>query len=94
MEIKNLLQIGVGKTGNVLLNDMMNLDPRYVGLFINSAKGDMENLENFTKENSFAIPQTNGSGKNRDKAREYILRWKESFFELMSSYSEFDTILF
>lgn len=94
MEIKNLLQIGVGKTGNVLLNDMMNLDPRYVGLFINSAKGDMENLENFTKENSFAIPQTNGSGKNRDKAREYILRWKESFFELMSSYSEFDTIVF
>lgn len=94
MEIKNLLQIGVGKAGNVLLNEMMKIDPRYVGLFINSAKGDMENLENFTKENSFAIPQTNGSGKNRDKAREYILRWKESFFELMSSYSEFDTIVF
>lgn len=94
MEIKKLLQIGVGKAGNVLLNEMMNLDARYVGLFINSAKGDMENLNNFTKENSFAIPQTNGSGKNRDKAREYILRWKESFFELMSSYSEFDTIVF
>lgn len=94
MEIKNLLQIGVGKAGNVLLNDMMNLDPRYVGLFVNSAKGDMENLDNFSKENSFAIPQTDGSGKNRDRAKEYIIRWKEKFFELMSTYSEFDVIAF
>ncbi len=94
MEIKNLLQVGVGKAGNVLLNDMMNLDPRYVGLFVNSAKGDMENLDNFSKENSFSIPQTTGSGKNRNKAKEYIIRWKESFFELLSSYSEFDVIVF
>lgn len=94
MEIKNLLQIGVGKTGNVLLNEMMELDKRYVGLFVNSAKGDMENLSNYTEDNSFAIPQANGSGKDREKAKGYIRQWSQSFFELLSNYSSYDTIVF
>lgn len=94
MEIKSLLQIGVGRTGNVLLNEMMNLDGRYVGLFINSAKKDMYDLEKCTKENSFNIPQVDGTGRNRDKAKEYIMRWKESFFGLLYEYSEYDTLSF
>jgi hypothetical protein len=94
MEVKSLLQIGVGRTGNVLLNEMMNLDGRYVGLFINSAKKDMYDLKNCQKENSFNIPQVDGTGRNRDKAKEYIMRWKESFFDLLYKYSEYDTLSF
>lgn len=94
MEIKSLLQIGVGKTGNVLLDGMMSLDNRYVGLFINSAKKDMEFLENYTEENSFAIPQADGSGKNRAKAMQYVLKWKDSFRELLSQYRGYNTIVF
>lgn len=94
MEVKSLLQIGVGKTGNVLLNEMMNLDGRYVGLFINSAKKDMYDLDNCTKENSFNIPQVDGTGRNRQKAKEYIMRWRESFFDLLYKYSDYDTLAY
>lgn len=94
MEVKSLLQIGVGRTGNVLLNEIMNLDGRYVGLFINSAKKDMFDLNKCEKDNSFNIPQVDGTGRNRQKAKEYIMKWKESFFDLLYKYSEYDTITF
>lgn len=94
MDIKNLLQIGVGRTGNVLLNEMMELDDRYVGLFINSAKKDMNDLKNCTKTNSFNIPQVDGTGRNREKAKEYIMRWKGTFFDLLYSYNDYDTLVY
>lgn len=94
MDVKNLLQIGVGRTGNVLLNEMMELDDRYVGLFINSAKKDMNDLNNCKKENSFNIPQVDGTGRNRQKAKEYIMRWKGTFFDLLYGYSDYDTLVY
>lgn len=94
MDIKNLLQIGVGRTGNVLLNEMMELDGRYVGLFINSAKKDMNDLKKCTKDNSFNIPQVDGTGRNRAKAKEYIMRWRETFFDLLYSYNDYDTLVY
>lgn len=94
MEIKKLLQIGVGKTGNIILNEMMNLDGRYVGLFINTAKKDMISLENFDETNYYKIPQVDGTGRDREKAKNYLVKWKDSFVDLMLSYDDFDTIVF
>lgn len=94
METKKLLQVGVGKTGNVLLNDMMNMDGRYVGLFINTAKKDMVNLENFNDNNYYKIPQVDGTGRDRNKAKEYVLEWQDSFIDLMLGYDDFETVVF
>lgn len=94
MEIKKLLQVGVGKTGNTILNQMMELDNRYVGLFINTAKKDMINLSKFNDDNYYKIPQVDGTGRDREKAKEYLLRWQDSFIDLMLSYDDFDTIVF
>lgn len=94
MEIKKLLQVGVGKAGNTVLDGMMTLDPRYVGLFINTAKKDMINLDNFNEDNYYKIPQVDGTGRDREKAKEYVLRWQQSFVDLMLSYDDFDTIVF
>lgn len=94
MDIKKLLLVGVGKTGNVIVNDMMNLDSKYTGLYINTAKKDMINLENFNDNNYYKIPQVDGTGRNREKARDYLIEKKDSFIDIILEYDDFSTICY
>lgn len=73
MEKSRILGIGIGRAGNVLLDTFLRKDKRYVGLFVNTAYNDMNGLKTLNPErNVHVFPATNGSGRNRDVAKEYL----------------------
>lgn len=93
MNKRKVLLIGCGKTGNKLINEMMLKDARYTGIFVNSSYNDMANLEKFDKDlNAFLFPGVNGSGKNPEKAEEFVKGNIESLIDIISGYPMHDVI--
>lgn len=93
MNKRKILLIGCGKTGNKLINEMMLKDARYTGIFVNSSYNDMANLEKFNEEiNSFLFPGVNGSGKNPEKAEEFVKGNMESLIDVITEYPMHDVI--
>lgn len=92
MDKNRMLLIGCGKTGNVLINEMMKLDVRYTGLFVNSEYSDMASLEKFSPKSAFVFNNANGSGKNRDMAKSYLIDQIQSLVDKVVSYPLHDVI--
>lgn len=92
MDKNKILLIGCGKTGNVLINEMMKLDVRYTGLFVNSEYSDMASLEKFSPKSAFVFNNANGSGKNRDMAKSYLKDQIQSLVDRVASYPLHDVI--
>lgn len=86
MDKSKILLVGCGKTGNVLVNEMMKLDARYTGLFVNSEYNDMASLEKFSPKAAFVFNNANGSGKNRDVAKSYLSGQLQSLVDKIVSY--------
>lgn len=86
MDKSKMLLVGCGKTGNVLVNEMMKLDGRYTGLFVNSEYTDMANLEKFSPKAAFVFNNANGSGKNRELAKSYLQDQIQSLVDKIVSY--------
>jgi len=94
MNKNRILGIGIGKAGNVLLNEFLNRDKRFVGLFINSAYEDMSRLSNFNYEkNAFVFPGENGAGKDREKAKEFVKSHLKSLADMFTKYPLQDNII-
>lgn len=93
MNKRRMLLIGNGKTGNKLVNEMIKKDSRYTGLFVNTAYNDMAKLEKFSDDNAFLFPSANGSGKNRNIAKEYVKGQIKSLVDTIASYPLHDTIV-
>lgn len=68
MDIKKILNIGIGRCGNNLVDTLMSKDSRYAGMMINSSKSDMITLKNYPRCRDYVIPHSDGTGRNRDKA--------------------------
>lgn len=66
------LLIGCGKAGNKLVNEMINNNKIYSGLFVNTAYRDMATLNNFSEESAFLFNAADGSGRNREISKEYV----------------------
>lgn len=94
MNKNNMLLIGTGKTGNVLVNEMLERDRRYVGLMINSALGDMTNLKNYEIADHFLFAGRDGSGRNRDAAKDFVKKRGHSIVDTILKYSEQDVVVF
>lgn len=92
MNKRKMLLIGCGKAGNKLVNEMLVKDGRYTGLFVNTAYSDMAKLEKFNEDNAFLFSGTNGSGRNRSLAQEYVKRQIQSLVDLITSYPMQDVI--
>lgn len=92
MNKKKMLLIGCGKTGNKLVNEMLKKDNRYTGLFVNTAYNDMANLEKFSEDNAFLFSGTNGSGRNRNVAQEYVKKQIPSLIDVIGSYPMQDVV--
>lgn len=92
MNKRRILLIGVGKCGNKLVNEMLIKDGRYTGLFVNTAYNDMANLEKFSEENAFLFSGSNGSGRNRNVAKQYVKGQIQSVVDAISSYPMQDVI--
>lgn len=72
MEKDKILLIGLGQCGNSLVNEMMNKNKRYAGLFINSSLGDLASVDNANNNNTFIFNGTDGAGRNRTLAKSFI----------------------
>lgn len=93
MNKTRILGIGIGQAGNILLNEFLNKDKRYVGLFINSAYDDMSDLSNFNFEkNAFVFPGESGTGRDRDKAKTFVKTHIKSLADIFTKYPLQDVI--
>lgn len=92
MNKRKMLLIGCGKAGNKLVNEMLKKDGRYTGLFVNTAYNDMAKLEKFNEDNAFLFSGTNGSGRNRSLAQDYVKQQIQSLVDLVTSYPMQDVI--
>lgn len=92
MNKRKMLLIGCGKAGNKLVNEMLRQDNRYTGLFVNSSYNDMAGLSNFREDKAFLFTGVNGSGRNREKAKEYVVDQLDSLVDVITSYPLQDVI--
>lgn len=96
MDIKDLLNIGIGRCGNNLVDEIIKQDKRFAGLLINSAKNDVVILDSYKNERAsvFLFNNTDGSGMNRDTADKYAKNNIQRFADEMSNYSAFKMFSF
>lgn len=93
MDLTRILGIGIGRGGNVLLNELLKKDARISGLFVNSAYGDTEDLEKFdTNKNAYIFAGTNGTGRDRDNAKEFLKDQIQGLADRVSRYPNQDVI--
>ena len=93
MRISDVLFIGIGQCGNAITAKVMEETKRVNGLFINTNKSDLQNIEKYaTRENTFIVPAASGTGRNRKKAKEYLIRQRHSILELLEEYPNLENI--
>lgn len=67
------LQIGLGRTGNVLVDKLKSYNKLYNNvLFVNSSLADVSALDNYTDNNTFIFSGVDGSGRDKDKASGFV----------------------
>ena len=86
---KNILWIGIGEAGNRIVNEILGIDSRYIGICINSANKDTEGLDNI--KDKYIIPNSNGTGKNRMKGKKLFLDDRKNIFDEITKYTTQDT---
>jgi hypothetical protein len=87
MDKSSVLLLGTGKTGNILTNEMMSLDGRYVSLMVNSSLGDMNKLKNYELADHFLFPGEDGSGGNREYAKNLVKKRVQSLIDKIIKYN-------
>lgn len=87
---KDILWVGVGEAGGRVVKEILDRDNKYVGLFINTSSSDLEKLGEV--ENVFHIPGSKGSGRDRQKSKEFAKKHFESIIESIVSFSSQNVI--
>jgi hypothetical protein len=73
MDKSRILHVGIGRAGNVILNDLLTKNRRYIGLFVNSTRIDLSKLGAVNPNvNLYLFPGVDGSGRNGDIAKSYF----------------------
>ena len=89
MDKKKILFIGIGAAGNKIVNEFLKIDSRYRGLFVNTTAKDLEKLEKSNLDsNVFLIPNADGTGKDRDKAKNYVKDDLYSLMDVLGNYKQ------
>ncbi|WP_133014933.1 hypothetical protein [Clostridium cuniculi] len=95
MKKSSVLAIGCGGAGNRLLNEFLELDRRYTGIFMNTNMAEMEDLKHFDRERRcFYIPNADGTGKDRKLAEQYIKDEAAKFVEMIKKFTNQNHIIF
>lgn len=92
MDVKKILNIGIGRCGNKLVDELITKDKRYSGMMINTAIGDMQELENYknNRVSSFLIPNADGSGRDRQVASAFVKTNVQRFADEMAKCLQYD----
>lgn len=93
MQKSRILLIGSGRCGNHIVNDMIEMDGRYTGLFMNTTEVDLADLPHANTRNTFIIPNASGTGKNRNLAKEYVIEEEEKVADRIMRYNQQDVII-
>ena len=91
MEKDKILLIGLGQCGNQLVNEMINKNKRYAGVFINSSLGDLAKINNANSNNTFIFNGTDGAGRNRRLAQTFIQNDIMRLSTFLLKFSQFKT---
>lgn len=95
MRKSDVLGIGCGGCGNKLLNTLLDLDPRYTGIFMNTNLSEMEDLKHFDRQRRcFYVPNADGTGKDRSIAEQYIKDEAPKFVEMIKKFTQNNIIFF
>ena len=87
MKKKDILVIGCGQAGGNFVDELMNLDARYNGLFINTSARDIKHLKKANlNRNVYLIPNVDGSGRDRKLAVSYVKDNALAMIETIAGY--------
>lgn len=81
--------IGYGHGGSKLVDNMMTVDGRYIGYFINTSIHDIQALDNYDEitKNYYHIPQADGAGRDRNVGKRYA---KKNGWNIIDILKRFD----
>ncbi|GCD12586.1 hypothetical protein [Clostridium tagluense] len=89
MKKEDILVIGAGGCGNRQLNELMKLDARYGGLFLNSNLSEMDELEYFDKDRRcFYISNADGCGKDMEKMKQFAKEEAPKFYVMIKKFTQ------
>ena len=98
MEAIEVLHIGVGKCGNNFVDGLVraNKDSALVGMLYNTAANDVSTLDTFLEEEVgyVIIPNADGSGANRNLAKQYAIKNMPLFEERIRKYATANNFTF
>lgn len=92
MEKNKILLLGLGQCGCNLVNDMINKNKRYAGVFINSSLGDLANINNKDEANTFIFNGTDGAGRDRKLAQSFVEKDIMRLSTFLRKYSHFQVV--
>lgn len=93
MDITKIMGIGIGRAGNVLLDEFLQKDARLTGLFVNSAYVDTEGLKKFDKDkNAYIFAGTSGSGRDRNNAKDFLGDYFQALADRVDRYPNQDVV--
>lgn len=87
MKKSDVLACGTGGCGNNLLDEFMNLDRRYAGIFMNTNLAEMVNKKHYDKNRrSFFVANADGTGKDRSLCEVYVKEDAPRFVDMVKKY--------
>lgn len=94
MKCDNLLVCGLGQCGGILADLTKKVNRRYSTIYVNSSLGDAYGLEFADLDsNVFIYSGADGSGRNRDKAKQFIENDKLRLAHFLNRFKQFKYML-
>lgn len=93
LDKKKILFIGIGACGAKIIDEIRDRDSRYTTLYINTSIKDVEPRKYANLDaNVYCIPSADGTGKNRNKAKEYAKDYFVSIIDTIKRYRTHNVI--
>lgn len=84
MQKFDILNVGIGECGCNIVNELINMDTRYNGLFLNSNMDDVKRLKN--AKDVYIIARSKGTGKNRTYGKQIFIEDRKNILDQIFKY--------
>lgn len=90
MDRSDILLVSLGGGANRLIDTVVNTDPRFIPLFINTSITDLESLDSFNEltKNYLCISTQNGVGRNRVIGKQYAEQYGYTIMDVLDKYQQ------
>lgn len=93
MELNNILVVGLGQCGCRITDGFKSLNPELTPIYINSSEYDMLDCKHIRDYNKHIFNGADGSGKDINKALEFIIEDKPRLLSFLDKFSQFKYML-